>query len=140
MAHPCCATQNAREWLDSAVDAVDVRGEEEEEGVGVGAGAGAGAGATLMLLGNKLDLADDDLDRYWTMHVCVCVYPTNNQRRLHAKLEAQSEHVHVACTFFARLGADVHAQSVIIDKKFLHRSSGGSLLRVLCWLGSSSTT
>lgn len=36
---------NAREWLDSAVD-------------------GAGHGATLMLLGNKLDLAEDDLFRF----------------------------------------------------------------------------
>lgn len=36
---------NAREWLDNAVD-------------------GAGEQATLLLLGNKLDLAHDDLLRY----------------------------------------------------------------------------
>ena len=40
---------NAREWLDSAVDGTDK--------------------AALMLLGNKLDLAQDDLMR------CVCDEP-----------------------------------------------------------------
>lgn len=38
---------NAREWLDSAVDGTDK--------------------AALMLLGNKLDLAQDDLMR-WKLH------------------------------------------------------------------------
>ena len=35
------------------------------------------------------------------------------------RTEAQSEHVHVARTvffFFARAGADLHAQSVLVDK------------------------
>ena len=31
-------------------------------------------------------------------------------------MEAQSEYVHVAYTFFARLGADLRAQSVPINK------------------------
>ena len=34
------------------------------------------------------------------------------------KTEAQSEYVHVACTLFARLDADLHAQSVISNKNF----------------------
>ncbi len=37
--------------------------------------------------------------------------------------------------FSPRFGTDLHAQSVLIDKNFLRRSSGGSLLRVRCWLG-----
>ena len=31
-------------------------------------------------------------------------------------MEAQSEHVHVTCTFFALFGTDLHAQSVLSDK------------------------
>ena len=31
-------------------------------------------------------------------------------------MEPQSEHVHVAHTFFARFGADLYAQSVLISK------------------------
>ncbi len=34
------------------------------------------------------------------------------------KVKAQSEHVRVAYTFFARLGADLHAQSALIDETF----------------------
>ena len=37
--------------------------------------------------------------------------------------------------FFARFGAGSHARSVAHWQKFLRRSSGGSLLRVRCWLG-----
>ncbi len=33
-------------------------------------------------------------------------------------MEAPSEYVHVAHTFFAPLGADSHAQSALVDKKF----------------------
>ncbi len=40
------------------------------------------------------------------------------------KMEAQLEYIHTAHTFLRLL------------TKFLHRSSGGSLLRVRCWLGS----
>ncbi len=43
---------NAREWMDSAADAV-----------GGGAESDEGGGAPMLLLGNKLDLADDDLQR-----------------------------------------------------------------------------
>ncbi len=32
------------------------------------------------------------------------------------KIEAQSEYVHPAHTFFARFGADLHAQSVLVNK------------------------
>ena len=46
------------------------------------------------------------------------------------KVESHSEDAHVAYMFFARLDADLHAQSVIIKQKFLLRSSGGSLSRV----------
>ena len=31
-------------------------------------------------------------------------------------MEGQSEHVHVACTFLARLASDLYAQSVLIDR------------------------
>ncbi len=51
------------------------------------------------------------------------------------KMEAQSEYVHVAHTFFARL-VPICLLSRCLLTKFLHRSSGGSLLRVRCWLGS----
>ncbi len=36
---------------------------------------------------------------------------------------------------FTRLGTDLHAQSTIVNKNFPRRRSGGSLLRVRCWLG-----
>ncbi len=42
-----------------------------------------------------------------------------------------------AYTLQASFGVDLHAQSVFIDKKILRRSSGGSLLRVRCWLGGN---
>ena len=51
------------------------------------------------------------------------------------KTEAQSEYVHVAHTFFARL-APICMLSRCLLTKFLHRSSVGSLLRVRCWLGN----
>ncbi len=40
--------------------------------------------------------------------------PTTNE--WYAKMEAQSEHVSVACTFFPRFGTDSHARSVLINK------------------------
>ena len=44
------------------------------------------------------------------------------------------------CThFFARL-APIRMLSRRLLTKFLHRSSGGSFLRVLCWLGSPGKT
>ena len=56
-------------------------------------------------------------------------------------MEAQSEHVHIAPTFFfCTFGVDLRAQSVRLLTKFLHRSSGGSLLRVLCRLGQGVKT
>ena len=41
-----------------------------------------------------------------------------NQQRWHAKWEAQLECVHISYTIFARFGADLHAQSVLINKIF----------------------
>ncbi len=41
-------------------------------------------------------------------------FPTRNGGT--QKMEAQSEHVHVAYTLFARLGADLHARSALINK------------------------
>ncbi len=44
--------------------------------------------------------------------------------------------MHARCIHvLARFGTDLHAQSVLSSKKFRHRSSVGSLLRVHCWLG-----
>ena len=54
------------------------------------------------------------------------------------KVEAQSEYVHVACTFFCTFGADFVCSVGACWQKLLHRSSGGSLLRVRCWLGRFS--
>ncbi len=55
------------------------------------------------------------------------------------KVEAQSEYVHVAHTFLARFAPTCNARSVISEKKkFLHRSSGGSLLGVRCLVGCAS--
>ncbi len=51
------------------------------------------------------------------------------------KMEAQSEHVHVACTFL-HVCAPICVLSRCVLTKFLRRSSGRSLLRVRCWLGS----
>ncbi len=59
-------------------------------------------------------------------------YP--NHQRWYAKMGAQSEYVHVAYTFFAHL-APTCMLGRWLTTKFLHRSSGGSLLRVCCWLG-----
>ncbi len=41
-----------------------------------------------------------------------------NQQRWHAKVEARSEQVHVAYTFVARFGPDLHTQSVLINENF----------------------
>ena len=63
-------------------------------------------------------------------------YPAPNHQRWHAKMEDQSEHVRIAHTFFflhvpSRLACSVDAHR----QKFPRRSSGGSSLRVRCWLG-----
>ncbi len=52
-------------------------------------------------------------------------------------LEAQSEYVHIAYTFWHVL-APICMPSRCLVTKFLHRSSGGSLLRVRCWLGTTA--
>ncbi len=49
-----------------------------------------------------------------------------------------SRNMYTLRTRFCTLGADLHAQRVLIDKKFLRRSSVGRLLRVRCWLGEFS--
>ncbi len=41
-----------------------------------------------------------------------------NHKRWHAKMEARLERLRVAHTFFCTLGADLHAQSVLINKNF----------------------
>ncbi len=51
------------------------------------------------------------------------------------KMEGQLKCVHVAYMVFARL-APTCMLSWCLLTKFLHRSSGGNLLRVRCWLGS----
>ena len=61
-----------------------------------------------------------------------------NHQRWHAKAEARSECVHVAYTFFALFGANSLCSLGAYLQKLLCRSSGGSLLRVRCWLGSIS--
>ncbi len=50
------------------------------------------------------------------------------------KIEAQSEHIHVGYTLFARLSPICMLRRCLLTK-FLHRSSGGSLSRLPCWLG-----
>ncbi len=40
---------------------------------------------------------------------------------------------------FCKFRVDLHRQSVLIDQKFSHRRSVGSLLRVRCWLGYGGT-
>ena len=60
-----------------------------------------------------------------------------NQQWWHAKMEAQSEYVHTAHTFFARL-APICVLSRCLLTKILHRSSLGSLLGVRCWLGPTT--
>ncbi len=65
------------------------------------------------------------------------------------KIEAQLEHIHIAYTFFARFGADLYAQSVLINKisaseltrKFtdwlsVHQSENSSKTSRLIFLGS----
>ncbi len=61
-------------------------------------------------------------------------------KRWCAKMAAQSEHVHIARTgfFFCTFGADFVCPVGAFLTKFLRRSSGGSLLRVRCWLGCCS--
>ena len=39
-----------------------------------------------------------------------------NHQRWYAKMEAQSEHVHIAYRFFCTSGGDLHAQSVLVNK------------------------
>ncbi len=59
-----------------------------------------------------------------------------NHQRWHAKMEAQSEHAHVAHTlFFCTSGADLHAQSVLINKISSSELSRKFIKEVCCWLG-----
>ncbi len=60
-----------------------------------------------------------------------------NQQRVASKVEAQSEHVHVAPTSLGTFWRQIRLLSRWLSTKFLRRSSGGSLLRVRCWLGYS---
>ena len=53
------------------------------------------------------------------------------------KMEARSEHVHVACTFLDRL-APICMLTRCLVTKLLHRNSVGSLSRVRRWLGRST--
>ncbi len=82
-------------------------------------------------------------DGYTLAHVCSSLYPSSpvylrtQPPTAACKIEAQLEYVHVAHTFFARL-APICTLSRCLLTKFLHRSSVGSLIRVRCWLGSSS--
>ena len=46
------------------------------------------------------------------------LFSTPNRQQVACKTEAQSEHVHVKCTFSARFGADLRARSVLISKNF----------------------
>ncbi len=66
-----------------------------------------------------------------------CYYPTS-KGGVQKKMEARSEYVHVLHTRFSlhAFRVDSHAQSVLSSKNFCTRSSGGSLLRVRCWLGA----
>ncbi len=50
-------------------------------------------------------------------------------------MEAQLEYVHVAHKFLHVSAPIFMISRGFINKKFLHRSSVGSLLRVRCWLG-----
>ena len=72
------------------------------------------------------------LSLYWC--VCVC-YPTSNGgTQSGSSVGTRARCVHV---FFCTFGApDLHARSAISNENFCHRSSGGSLLRVLSWLGT----
>ncbi len=58
-----------------------------------------------------------------------------DRQQWHAKWKLSRNTYTLRTHFRARLGADLHAQSVIINKKILRRSSGKSLSRVRCWLG-----
>ncbi len=49
------------------------------------------------------------------MHYSEQPRPTQ-PTRMGCKVEAQLEYVHVACMFFARYGADLYAQTVLIKK------------------------
>ncbi len=51
------------------------------------------------------------------------------------KVEARSEHVHVACTLFARLDADLHAQSVLWRQKFLASELRGKFVKSALLVG-----
>ncbi len=50
-------------------------------------------------------------------------------------MEARSEHVHIARTFFARFGANLRARAVLRQQNFCVGDQSKSLLRVRCWLG-----
>ncbi len=58
-----------------------------------------------------------------------------NHQRWHAKMEAQSEYVHPAYTFFLHAWRRFACSVGAYQTKFLHRSSVGSSLRVGCRLG-----
>ncbi len=60
-----------------------------------------------------------------------------NHQRWYAKWKL-SRNMYTMHTRFRTFGTDFQAQSELIDKKFLHRSSVGNLLRVHCWLGRRS--
>ncbi len=51
------------------------------------------------------------------------------------KMEAQSERVHVAVHVLLRVSAPTRMPWSVLSDKFVHRSSGESLLRLHCWLG-----
>ena len=55
------------------------------------------------------------------------------------KMEAQSEYVHIASTFL-HVWRPICVLTRCLSTKFLHRSSGGSLIRVHCWLGTVDST
>ncbi len=51
-------------------------------------------------------------------------------------MEARWKQLEVYVPVQYTFGADLYAKSGAYYQKFLHRSSGGSFLRVRCWLGS----
>ena len=72
---------------------------------------------------------------YYLCHSCTIEVLHIQPPMVVCKMEAQSEYIYTCCTHvFARL-ALICTLSQWLSTKFLHRSSGGSLLRVRCWLG-----
>ncbi len=59
-----------------------------------------------------------------------------NHQRWYAKMEAQSEHVHIAYRFFCTSGGDLHAQSVLVNKISASEFCRNSIMSALYWLGS----